>query len=261
MGRVRRLALTMALSLVASGCGNILPDLQGAKPAWAANVVAQLRCDGAIAPIGAGGSPDDVAGGSEGATPEEALAAFAIGDAPWYAFMPLAGCVQWRRAAHWVLYAHVVDERPRAVALFTNQGDPDRPPGEWQLWQVAACDAAEFDPAVPTGWGLTVWSNAEGRVPTTVIREMDECGAARRLEVEGRLFLRAPGEGAPHELLLDEYAEAVSLPGDAEATPYRHGERRLWFAADERAAYVGIPPLLERWPRVRGDEIVRVDCN
>ncbi len=55
------------------------------------------------------------------------------------------------------------------------------------------------------------------------------------------------GAGAGAQLLAT-YGEDVDLPRDADDTGYRHGDRRLWLAADRGAAFVITSDGVERWP-------------
>lgn len=226
-------------------------------PAWASDVVANLECEGEVAPIGAGGSPEDVAGGSDSNSADGSLSAFLRGDARYYATLPLGGFEPLEGSSTWALYGHVFEGRVKAAATFHDDGQT------WSLWQVAACDPVEFDPAVPLSIELAFWTNESGtRLPTTTVDNREDCYGGIRLRVEGRLFVADPGGSAydPAELH-GTYDPDADLPPDATDTGYRSGERELHVAADELAVFVVTPTGVERWPRVRGDEYVRIDCN
>jgi hypothetical protein len=44
-------------------------------------------------------------------------------------------------------------------------------------------------------------------------------------------------------------------------TGYRNGSRSLYIAADRSAAYVTTGKIVQRWPHVKGNEVIRIDCN
>lgn len=226
-------------------------------PAWAADVVGNLACEGEVAPIGAGGSPGDIAGGSEAGSAKSSLDAFLAGDARYYATLPLANYELVEQSPSWALYAHLFEGRNRAVALFHDDGQ------SWSLWQVAACDPVEFDPAAPLSFELEFWTDVAGnRLPTTSVSDRADCYGGTRLRVAGRLFVADPrGSAYDPTRLHGTYGRLDDLPPDAVDTGYRSGDRRLFLAADELAAFVVTPTGVERWPRVRGDEYDRTDCN
>lgn len=166
-----------------------------------------------------------------------------------------------RRAEHWVLFAHEVEGDPKVVVLVSDIGDVPLP-GRWTATSFAACDATEFDPGARLGYDIRIWSDGVRRVSTDLLLEREDCYGGRALRVDGKLFVRDPiGDAFDRAQLLTTYRADVTLPGSAVRTTYRDGERRLYLAADGSAAFIESPAGVERWPRVRGDEYVRVDCN
>lgn len=197
----------------------------------------------------------------DAATPEEALEVWIGDEADIYVVLPLDGYGEIARASHWTLFAHLVEGISKVVVLATNV-EPAPLPGRWTVAAFAACDAAEFDPSASLGYDIRIWSDDKGRVSTSRLLEMEDCDGGRTMRVEGRLFVRNPtGDAYEPAQLLTTYLADAKLPTSAEATPFREGERRLYYAADGSAAYVESPEAVERWPRVRGDEYLRTDCN
>ena len=229
-------------------------------PPWALDVVGELACGGAPQPIGAVVA-EDSPGSSADRGAEGALDRWIADVAPFFVALPLSGFEELRRTEHFVLFAHVAHGGPKAVALATDIGNVPAP-GNWTVTRFAACDAAEFDPGARLAHDIRIWSDGAGRVETTRLLERADCYGRAALRVETRLFVRDPtGNAFDPESLLTTYSANVALPKSARATDYREGGRRLHLAADGTAAFVESPSGVERWPRVRGDEYVRTDCN
>jgi hypothetical protein len=166
-----------------------------------------------------------------------------------------------RRSDHFVLFAHRSEGEAKVLVLAVDVGDVPVP-GSWTVTRFAACDASEFAPDVRVGYDVRIWTDNKGRVPTTRLLEREDCYGARALRVDGQLFVRDPtGNAFDPQALLSTYHGNVSLPKSARQTTYRDGDRRLHLAADGSAAFVESPEGVERWPRVRGDEYIRTDCN
>lgn len=255
--------LLLLAVLVVGGCRaitDLVPALATDPPPWSTRLAEHLECEGEPTGIGAGSDPQNGGGGAHGDTPEQALEVFVAGEARFYGFMPLDGWVVVDRTAHWALAAHLVEGRPRALASFSDAPSDDAQLGAWAQWQVAACDASEFAADAPLSLDAIIWSDDQGRVPTTRVLEAAGC-SWRRLEVDGRAFVRDERGSFDQDRLLDTFGAAMPVPGDAEPTPYHEGERRIWFAADGRSAYVGTGDRAERWPRAVDDDTTVTDCN
>lgn len=230
-----------------------------APPAWALDVVAELGCAGPPQQLGAVVG-DRSLGIAAGATPEQALASWLRNEAGNYLVLPLGGFASRERADHWALFAHEVGGRAKAVVLVSDVGDAASQ-GPWSATTFAACDAAEFDPDTPLGYDVRIWRDDDGPVSTTRLLERADCYQARVLRVDGQLFVQDPtGVGFEAAQLLTTYDANVTLPSSAAPTPYMDGDRHLYLGPGE-AAYVRSPEGVERWPRVRGDEYMRIDCN
>jgi hypothetical protein len=238
----------------APGTGTIPVTL----PAWATNPVLGLRCKRAVAPIGATIGDGTVNDAPEVLSPREALNAFLAGPGLDVATLPLAGYSFVANQPTWAALAHQVDGR--IVALFVVRrvvGD------RWSVARFAACDAAEFQDGTPLSGGVTLWTDAGGQpVPAATLVEQTDCYDGTQLRLDGRLYVRDPSGGAyDPETLQGVYAGDAELPADAVDTGYRQGARRLFREAGDAAVYVVSPQRVERWPRVIGDQVVRIDCN
>lgn len=211
--------------------------------------------------MGAVSDPTDGFGEPVADTPDGALPGFLERTARYFGYLPLDGWGVLSRTDHWILAAHLADGRARAVASFTDAYEGFE--AGWVIWQVAACDASEFADDATISLGLIRWTDEHGAwVRTSTVREAGICHEGqRRLRVDGHEYVRDPDGWFATEDPAVTFAVDVDLPGDARATPYRDGERRIWLAADGNAAYVGTPDALERWPRARGDDASVTDCN
>jgi hypothetical protein len=173
---------------------------------------------------------------------------------------PTAGFVGQAAAGRAELFTYVVGGRVKAaIVAHTREGDVNL----WWVSSVASCDPAEWDPTTPTGVTLRIWTDAAGaRVPVSTLFERADCYGATVMWLDGRLYVRDPSGGAVDRSQLDAtYDGDTTLPSTARKQVYRDGDRRLYLARDGKAAYVVRPGIVERWPHVRGDEIIRIDCN
>jgi hypothetical protein len=228
------------------------PATAAPTPPWARNVHANLECDGS--PLHVGGNEPSGQGGHGSA--QAAVQAFLREEARFYAWLPLRGYEERATDVGWALWVHEVDGETKGAfiaASLSHEG--------WQLVGVAACDPAELAPGEHLALDLVIWTDGNRRVPTKELTERADCHAGRILRVNGQLFARAEiGDLSPTELM-GTFAASVPVPADARATRYEDGARRLWIAGDRAVAYVGAPDDAERWPRVVGDEIPRIDCG
>jgi hypothetical protein len=234
----------------------ILPTLEPA-PAWAGDARVQLACDGAPADLAGQATPDPDSVASETAD----AAAARIVERAWVHPLPIPQ-VTFEPSivdATARLYVYRVGGRTRA-AIAVVRRDADR---QWYASSVAACPETEFDPTVATGTGpIGRWSDAAGRsVPPAVLAATPDCYGGTQVTFNRRLFVRIPGGGVDEAQLEIAWAADVPLPKSAIATLYRSGNRRLYRAADGRAIYIATGSRAERLPHVRGDEVLRTDCN
>jgi hypothetical protein len=220
-------------------------------PAWAANLVGQLDCDGIPAPIGGEVGEVYPEGGSAD-SPEAAVEAFVA--IALYAGLPVNGWERTHEEDHWARFAHRSAGETKALLVFRDEG-PDITSGIWSIAALVACDAAEFAPGSGfTGGLLAVWLDAAGkRVPTTIIHEIAGPGhcdweTTIWLHIEGDLFLRDP-DGVLAGATVGTFDPDVALPPDAESTGYHEGDRTIWRDGDPDAIYVVLPDRVERWPR------------
>lgn len=127
--------------------------------------------------------------------------------------------------------------------------------------EATGAAARIIEPGVRLVYDIRIWSEEAGRVSTSQLLEMEDCYGGRRMRVEGRLFVRDPTDAYDPAQLLTTYRASVELPVSAKTTAFTDGDRRLYFAEDGAAAFIESPAGVERWPRVRGDEYLRTDCN
>jgi hypothetical protein len=181
---------------------------------------------------------------------------FLRSEARYYAWLPPRGYVERAVAVGWALWVHEVEGRAKGALIAANLAYEG-----WQLVGVAACDPAEWAGDEPLPYDLVIWTDGERRVPTIELTERTDCPPGRILRLNGQLFVRSDVGAEPPAELRSTFARSVAVPADAVATPYRNGSRALWLAADGSAAYIGSAADAERWPRVVGDEIRRIDCG
>jgi len=230
------------------------PD--GTPPAWIGTMVGMLQCKWPVAPIGeaVGDAP---IGGEVMDDPDTALAAFLQTDSRVYTSFPLSGWARLDHSPRWTLYGSLNDGRRVALIVIEHIA------AGWVPYQLAACDAADFYFPLQPGTKLPAWVDGNGRsMPATVINETADCFDGTQLRLDGRLYVRdLRGAAYDPSSLLDSFEIDASLPADAIDTGYGQGHRRVYRAPDDRAVYVVSPLRVERWPRVKGDQYARTDCN
>ena len=94
-------------------------------PAWTADLMGQLQCDGPPSTIG--GETREV-GGETGSpvSPEEAVVVFAA--TTFFTSMPARGYERTELEPHWARFEHRVDGRIKAIVILTDSG-PGQDPG------------------------------------------------------------------------------------------------------------------------------------
>lgn len=218
-------------------------------PAWVADLAGQLECDGPVANLGseypeAFGRPDPL-----GDDPESALGLF-LGPGNMFASLPTGGFTQLHAEPHWASFVHVVDGRPKAIIVMT---DTTEFGAVWSVVALRACDASEFDPAVPLTFPVTIWKDVSGNaVSTESIRSNPgpgHCGwdSAIWLHVGGELYFRDP-QGVIGEWTKTRFEARAQLPTSATDSGYRSGDWSLWLDAG-KDAYMVSSGNVERWPR------------
>jgi len=231
-------------------------SLPAPPPPSPEELVARLECDG---------EPFERAQNQfamTDAADANAVLALVIGDMlVYFPGLPLDGYELLEEYPTWATFGYRSGGALKLIALA--RADNEMPlPGRWFPYTFASCQVHEFDPGVPRTEDLRVWTRNGQPVPVSEVLEMRECGGTRRLAVQGALFIRDPkAAGLSARDVLGTPDLDTTLPHDATATPYRDRERELWLAGDGSAAFVVDTGRTERWPRVRGDELVRVDCN
>ncbi len=219
-------------------------------PAWVADLAGQLECEGPIASIG-GEVPEAFGVGAAGVSPDEALDSFLGPDNP-FASLPAAGYTQIQIDDHWATYAHSYEGKTKAIIVLSDANPFGQEPG-WLVIGLRACDASEFDPAVPLTFPVTIWTDASGEpVSTETVRSGSgpgHCGwdAAIWLDVGGNLYFRDPA-GVMDEWTVTPFEPDADLPAGAVDTGYRTGEWSLWLVPGADA-YLVSPSTIERWPR------------
>jgi hypothetical protein len=230
-------------------------------PYWAGDyVAAALQCDGRPADFGSNGITEAAVGSRN---PNLALGRYLAEVKKFGLLFPTEGFAEVEVLDPWALFGYQVGGRTRAAVALRNATPGVS--GEWEVAAVASCDPSEFDPATPLGTTITIWTDQTGNVvPTTVVREQADCYNATQLEVNGRLFVWDPNlGGAAYDPsnLEGTFETNMKLPATATDTGYRSGSRSLYIAADGSAVYVRNGKIVERWPHVKGDEVIRIDCN
>ncbi len=234
--------------------------VRATPPPWAFDLPGELECDTPPQQIGA------VVGETlpvmtDDADPQSALASWIGNEARLYVVLPLEGYTVVERAEHWVLFAHEVDGASKVVVVVADAGDVPLP-GRWSTTAFASCDASEFEPGVDLGYDIQIWSDDQGRVSTSRLLDREDCYGGRALRLEAKLYVRDPtGQAFDPAQLLTTYDGDVDLPDSATATEYHDGDRHLYLDGDGSAAFIETRHGVERWPRVRGDEYLRTDCN
>lgn len=221
-------------------------------PAWAADLLGQLQCDGP--PQSVGGETGEV-GGETGSqvSPEAALVAFTA--ATFFTSVPARGYERAALDPHWARFEHRVDGRIKAIVILTDAG-PGPKPGGWTVVGLRACDPAEFAPAAGiTGALSTVWLDGnDRRVNTTVLSEIvgpEHCGweSTIWLRLDGALFIRDP-RGVLRADTVGAYEAHATLPRTARSTGYHDAGRIIWrVPTDADSIYVVSTGGVERWPR------------
>ena len=198
---------------------------------------------------GLGGEIDELgAMHAGGETPQAALAAF-LGPSNMFASLPTAGYTLLHEEGHWASFVHVHGGLKTIIVL---SDDTELGPG-WAVVGLRACDASEFDPAVPLTFPVTIWTDVNGDpVSTELVRSNpgpEHCGwhLAIFLNVDDGLFFRDP-EGVMSQWTTTTFAIVDSIPATAVDSGYRSGDTVLWLdpGAD---AYVVTDERIERWPR------------
>jgi hypothetical protein len=218
-------------------------------PGWVGDIAGQLECDGPVANIGDEYPDGGIRPEGLGDTPETALAAF-LGPGNPYASLPTAGFTRLHEGERWASFGHLVEGRAKAIVVLNN---PIEAGSGWVVAGLRACDASEFDPAVPLTFPVTIWTDTSGkRVSTETIRSNPgpgHCGwdSAIWLTVDGDLYFRDP-RGVMGDWTTTKFTADTQLPARAVDSGYRSDGVSLWLDPG-RDAYLVSADRVERWPR------------
>ena len=229
------------------------------SPAWVGDPTAALQCDGPPSKFGAGGPQVESIDGRDSSL---AVGRYLAEVKKFELVFPTEGFARIETLDSWAVFGYQVGGRTRAVVVARRA--PNLVVVPWFVVSVASCDPSEFDPATPLGTKIRIWTDqTDNVVPTTIVREQADCYNATQLEVDGRLFVWDPNPGAAYDPsnLEGTFKTSTRVPASATDTGYRSGSRSLYVAADGSAAYVTSGKNVQRWPHVKGDEVIRIDCN
>ena len=222
-------------------------------PAWAANLAAQLECDGPPQTIGGEIGVLAPVGGTGTASPWPWLYAEDLAD------LPLEGWtedpkVPWETGdSDYMRYVNVVDGRIKAIIVMGGHSI-DGGPGHWDIVGFRACPPDEYDQLRGRTTDDAPWTDASGS-PTTTVRTAvgnPHCGWESTvllfLDGDTRLYIRDP-LGVLREIEVGRFAARISLPRDAVASGYMSVDRELFTTPDKDSVYIRTPAGVERWPR------------
>lgn len=214
-----------------------------------------VTCD---QPVLGGSSTSPFTGGEVGESPESGLQAWRD-DSSWPG---LEGDMQpVRTEPDRVLFTYAAGDRVLQAAV-VHRGPAAEGTGAgadgiaWYVESSARCDVVEYPDGLAESRGTEVWTDAAGRRISSQV--VSSSTSDNDCLVPGTRMLHVD-QGAPERAYLrntadypDRVAEPfqadVPLPADALDSGYRHGDERLWFAADRSRAYVGGPERFEVWP-------------
>jgi hypothetical protein len=209
-----------------------------------------LDCDGAPSEIGgyAGDFPPEAGGDTLDTALDSFLESMAF-------TLPRSGYSGIFEDEERGVYAYTVDGRVKVVLVISTRL-ADMVGARYTIDEIRSCDPTEYGPNVDMGEGRTVWAHPDGRIIHDIVGPSHcDWQSARILHLTeaGKLvaqYVRDPEGIFPSELLLDTYAEGVTVPSDASPSGYRHGGQELWFTEADTALYVvDASGEAERWPK------------
>lgn len=225
------------------------------RPAWVVDLVGQLECDGIPADFGE--EVPDYPGPFEPApTPDKALDIARM----LYWNLPASGFEPTLVEGNWARHRYLVEGRPKAIAVSTNQYDEVPTETGWQVVGLRACDPSEFANSDFGPGATTIWLDAAGHpVRTTDVITSSvgpgHCGWERTIFLSlgpnHTQYFRDPH----HEL--EQYSVVpfdadVRLPDDATDTGLHTDEWHMFTIPSGRAAFMRTPDgTVELWPRAR----------
>ena len=178
-------------------------------------------------------------------------------DARVYTTIPLSGWARLDHSPRWTLYGSLNDGRRVALIVIEHTA------AGWVPYQLAACDAADFTFPLQPGTKLPGWVDGNGQLDARDRRQRDRRLLRRDAAPPRRPPVRARPAGRrlrPHQT-----ARHVRRRRVAAGRRRRHGlppgQPAAFLAPDDHTVYVVSPLRVERWPRVKGDEYTRTDCN
>ncbi len=238
-------------------------------PSWAADLLAQLECDGPSQSIG--GETGEVAGeAGSSVSPEAAMTAFLA--STFFASIPVKGYEMTDREGHYARFANSVDGRVKAIVILRDQG-PDQDRGVWTPVGLRACDQSEFASGDGLSFDQTLWLDGNGDVERAdrihSNRGPEHCGwqTAVFLWFEGIQYLRDPS-GVLAALTVVAFDANTALPDGARDTGLHtdywrlfvdDGAHAVWIETSDgsverpsrRAMKRASPPRSPRWPGER----------
>jgi hypothetical protein len=215
------------------------------------DIAGQLECDGRVPRLG-GEVGELFPERFSGETAQAALTTF-LGPSNPYASLPTAGYMTLHAEDHWASFAHVFGG-PKAIIVLNDETEFG--PG-WAVVGLRACDASEFDPTAPLTFPVTIWTDADGNVVSTVLVHSNpgpaHCGWDRAtfLHVAEALFFRDPA-GVMAEYTDSTFEVGAAVPSTASDTGYRSNGYELWVDPGGDAYLVATDAAVkptERWPR------------
>lgn len=246
-----------AAATASTGTATPTPSPSAAAPSWTSDIAGQLECDGPV-PLFGGEVGELFPGkGAGGATAEAALTAF-LGPSNPFASLPTGGYTSLHTDEHWASFAHVYGGS-KAIVVLTDEAEFDGTefgPG-WAVVGLRACDASEFDPAVPLTFPITIWKDADGDPVSTVLVHSKpgpgHCGweSVTFLSVGDALFFRDP-EGVMADYIDSPFEVGATVPLTSTDTGYRSNGYELWVDPGGDAYLVATQANAmptERWPR------------
>jgi hypothetical protein len=160
-----------------------------------------------------------------------------------------------------VLFVAEVAGRAKAAVIVHDGPAAEGTGGDgWYVESWAVCDVVELPADFVEGLGHEIWTDADGRIVPTRRLEVrhgpEHCDMQRMTflslgsDEQAPTYVRQPDRYFRNHYLAEPYDAHTRLPDDAVATGFRHGDDRLWLAADRSRAFVGATPGdVELWPR------------
>ncbi len=225
-------------------------------PSWAADLIAQIECDGQ--PQSIGGETGEVVGeAGSSVSPQAAMTAFLASTS--FASVPVKGYEMTDREGHYARFTNSVDDRVKAIVI-VRERSPDQGRGVWTPVGLRACDQSEFAPGDGLSFDQKLWLDGNGDVERAdrihSSRGPEHCGwqTAVFLWFEGSQYIRDP-PGALADLTVVAFDANTALPDGARDTGLHTDDWRLFVEDGAGAVWIETSDgTVERWGRLR-DEV------